>query len=63
MLAVNRADDGEAYARQLLRRGTSSDELRAIIIHCALYVGFPKAIAAIQTVKRIYQEVDQSTQT
>ena len=63
MLAVNRADDGEAYARQLLRRGTSFDELRAMIIHCALYVGFPKAIAAIQTVKRIYQEVNQSTHT
>ena len=56
MLAVNRADDGEAYARQLLRRGTTFDELRAIIIHCALYVGFPRALAAIQTVKRIYQE-------
>ena len=33
-----------------------------IIIHCALYVGFPKAIAAIQTVKRI-QEVNPTVQT
>ena len=63
MLAVNRADDGEAYARQLLRRGTSFDELRAIIIHCALYVGFPRAIAAIQTVKRIHQEINPTAQT
>jgi len=63
MLAVNRADDGEAYARQLLRRGTSFNELRAIIIHCALYVGFPRAIAVIQTVKRIYQEVGPSVQS
>jgi len=38
--------------------GVSRSEICELIRHCALYAGFPVAVAGFRTVARVFQEMD-----
>jgi alkylhydroperoxidase/carboxymuconolactone decarboxylase family protein YurZ len=51
MDALNREEEFKLHVRPALRNGVTAEELRALLIQAAVYVGVPAANAAFRWVK------------
>jgi 3-oxoadipate enol-lactonase/4-carboxymuconolactone decarboxylase len=51
MLALNREEEFKLHARPALANGVSPDELRALLLHAAIYAGVPAANSAFRWCK------------
>lgn len=48
LIALNKPEELKVHLRGGINNGLSSDELREIVIHSAIYAGFPAALSAMQ---------------
>ncbi|WP_087974134.1 carboxymuconolactone decarboxylase family protein [Oceanobacillus rekensis] len=46
----------EVHFQASLKVGLTEDEIKEIIIHCAGYTGFPKAVQAMGIANRVFQQ-------
>ena len=46
MVALNRADELRMHVRAALNNGVTQDEIKEILLHCAIYCGVPAANSA-----------------
>jgi len=53
MVALHREEEFKLHVRPALRNGVTIDELRAILMHTAVYAGVPAANAAFRWVKEV----------
>ncbi len=53
MVALNRGEELRLHLRAARNNGVSADEIREVLLHCAVYCGVPAANSAFQAAKEI----------
>lgn len=52
------ADQLQFHFNSALNIGMSLEELTEVVIHCAVYAGFPRAVSALTILKEVYEKRD-----
>lgn len=56
LVAMNREAELRLHLRGALRNGVSQDEIKALLLHCAIYCGVPAANAAMRVAEEVFAE-------
>ena len=56
MVALNRAEELRLHLRAARNNGVTADEIREVLLHCAVYCGLPAANAAFRAAREILAE-------
>jgi 4-carboxymuconolactone decarboxylase len=59
MVALNRNEELRLHLRAAANNNVSMEEIREVLLHCAIYCGVPAANAAFHTAKEIFREQNQ----
>ncbi len=60
MVALNRGDELRLHVRAAANNGVTRDELRELLLQCAIYCGVPAANTAFHIAQDVFNEVDAS---
>jgi 4-carboxymuconolactone decarboxylase len=60
MVALNRGDEFRMHVRAAFNNGVTRDEIKELLLHCALYAGLPAANAAYHLAEDVFAELDRS---
>lgn len=60
MVALNRSEELRLHLRAAANNGVSADDIREVLLHCAIYCGVPAANAAFHAAKEVLSERDPS---
>lgn len=63
MVALNRTDEFRLHVRAAANNGVTRDQIKEVLLQCAIYCGVPAANAAFHHAAEIFAEVDTSAQT
>jgi 4-carboxymuconolactone decarboxylase len=58
MIALNRGDEFRMHVRAAANNGVTRDELKEVILQCAIYVGVPAANAAFHMAQEVFVQMD-----
>jgi 4-carboxymuconolactone decarboxylase len=61
MVALNRGEELRLHLRAASNNGVSPEEIREVLLHCAIYCGVPAANAAFHAAKEIFNEGVKAT--
>ena len=61
MVALNRSDEFKLHLRAAFNNGVTRDELKEVLLHCAIYAGVPAANSAFHMAQEIFTETDKSS--
>jgi 4-carboxymuconolactone decarboxylase len=56
MVALNRGDELRLHLRAAANNGVTPEEIREVLLHCAVYCGIPAANAAFHAAKEVLNE-------
>lgn len=56
MVAMNRGEELRLHLRAARNNGVSADEIREVLLHCAVYCGVPAANAAFHAAKEVFAQ-------
>jgi 4-carboxymuconolactone decarboxylase len=56
LIALNRGEELRLHLRAAVNNGVSAEEIREVLLHCAIYCGVPAANAAFQAAKEVLNE-------
>ena len=56
MVALNRDEELRLHLRAAAKNSVTVDEIREVLLHCAVYCGVPAANAAFRTAKEVFSE-------
>jgi 4-carboxymuconolactone decarboxylase len=56
LVTLNRMDELAMHVRAALRNGLTPDEIKEVLLHCAIYCGVPAANAAFHVAQRALDE-------
>ena len=56
LVALNRMDELEMHVRAALRNGLTADEIKEVLLHCAVYCGVPAANSAFKIAQQVLEE-------
>ncbi|HKP10044.1 MAG TPA: 4-carboxymuconolactone decarboxylase [Gaiella sp.] len=56
LVALNRPEELEMHLRAALRNGVTPEEIREVLLHCAVYCGVPAANGAFAIARRVLEE-------
>lgn len=56
MVALNRSDEFCVHIRAALNNGVTQDEIKEILLHCAIYCGVPAANSAFHLASQVLAE-------
>jgi len=56
MVALNREEELILHLRAAANNGVSEEEIREVLLHCAIYCGAPAANSAFRTAKKLFSE-------
>jgi len=56
MIALNRDEELRLHLRAAANNGVTVDEIREVLLHCAVYCGVPAANAAFRIAKEVFSE-------
>jgi 4-carboxymuconolactone decarboxylase len=56
MVALNRGEELRLHLRAATNNGVTPDEIREVLLHCAVYCGVPAANAAFHAAKEVLNE-------
>src|SRR5262249_10642659 len=56
LVALNRMDALEMHVRAALRNGLTTDEIKEVLLHSAVYCGVPAANSAFKIAQRVLEE-------
>jgi 4-carboxymuconolactone decarboxylase len=56
LVALGRMDELELHLRAALRNGVTPDEIKEVLLHCAVYCGVPAANSAFAVAQRVLDE-------
>jgi alkylhydroperoxidase/carboxymuconolactone decarboxylase family protein YurZ len=59
MVALNRGEELRLHLRAAANNGVSEEEIREVLLHCAVYCGVPAANAAFQAAKEILAQAEE----
>ncbi len=59
MVALNRGDEFRMHVRAAFNNGVTRDEIKEVLLHCAIYCGVPAANAAFHMAGDVFAEMDR----
>ena len=59
LIALNRTEQQVGHFQRALNNGVTKDELLEVITHLAFYGGWPVAMSAAQTAKKVFEGGDK----
>ncbi len=59
MVALNRGEELRLHLRAAANNGVTEEEIREVLLHCAVYCGVPAANAAFQAAKEILAQAEE----
>ena len=60
MIALNRGDELRMHVRAAANNGVTRDEIKEVLLQCAIYCGVPAANAAFHMAQNVFDEMDQA---
>jgi len=61
MVALNRGEELRLHLRAAANNGVTTEEIREVLMHCAIYCGVPAANAAFHAAKEIFSQSGEAT--
>ena len=61
LVALNRMDELALHVRAARRNGLTPDEIKEVLLHCAIYCGVPAANAAFAVAQRVLDEAPEAS--
>lgn len=61
MVALNRSDEFRMHVRAALNNGVTQDEVKELLLHCAIYCGVPAANSAFHIASEVLAEGDNTS--
>ena len=58
MVALNRGDEFKMHVRAAFNNGVTRDEIKEVLLQCAVYAGVPAANAAFHQAQQAFDEMD-----
>ena len=59
MVALNRGEELRLHLRAAANNGVTPEEIREVLLHCAVYCGVPAANAAFHAAKEVFNELEK----
>jgi len=60
MVALNRGEELRLHLRAAKNNGVTEEEIREVLMHCAVYCGVPAANAAFHAAKDVFAEAGEA---
>ena len=60
MIALNREEEFRMHVRAAFNNGVTQDEIKEVILQCAIYAGVPAANSAFHQAAQVFAEMEQS---
>jgi 4-carboxymuconolactone decarboxylase len=57
MVALNRTDEFKLHVRAAFNNGVTQDEIREVLLHCAIYAGVPAANSAFHQAEEVFAQL------
>lgn len=58
MVALNRGDEFKMHVRAAFNNGVTRDEIKEVLLQCAIYAGVPAANTAFHLAQQVFDEMD-----
>lgn len=58
MIALNRGDEFRMHVRAAANNGVTRDEIKEVLLQCAIYCGVPAANVAFHQAQEVFAEMD-----
>ncbi|MBM3537834.1 MAG: 4-carboxymuconolactone decarboxylase [Alphaproteobacteria bacterium] len=58
MIALNRADEFKMHVRAAFNNGLTRDDIKEVILQCAIYVGVPAANSAFHQAEEVFAAME-----
>ncbi|HEX4985047.1 MAG TPA: 4-carboxymuconolactone decarboxylase [Burkholderiales bacterium] len=63
LVALNRPDELRLHLRAAANNGVTRDEIKELLMQCAIYCGVPAANAAFHMAKEVFTDMDSPSRT
>ena len=63
MVALNRSEEFKLHVRAAFNNGVTRDEIKEVLLQCAIYAGVPAANSAFHMTQQVFDEMDAATPT
>ncbi len=60
MIALNREEEFRMHVRAAFNNGVTQDEIKEVILQCAIYAGVPAANSAFHQAGQVFAEMEQA---
>ncbi|MHB8494428.1 MAG: 4-carboxymuconolactone decarboxylase [Casimicrobiaceae bacterium] len=57
MVALNRGDEFRLHLRGAFNNGVTQDEIKEVLLHCAIYAGVPAANSAYHMAEEVFAQI------
>jgi 4-carboxymuconolactone decarboxylase len=61
MVALNRPDEFRLHLRAAFNNGVTREEVREVLLHCAIYAGVPAANSAFHMAEEVFAQMASSS--
>jgi 4-carboxymuconolactone decarboxylase len=58
MVALNRSDEFKLHVRAAFNNGVTREEIREVLLHCAIYAGVPAANSAFHMAEEVFAQME-----
>ncbi len=58
MVALNRGEEFRLHVRAAFNNGVTREEIREVLLHCAIYAGVPAANSAFHMAEEVFAQMD-----
>jgi 4-carboxymuconolactone decarboxylase len=58
MVALNRPDEFRLHVRAAFNNGVTRDDIREVLLHCAIYAGVPAANSAFHMAEEVFAQME-----
>src|SRR5690349_1281331 len=59
MVALNRSDEFKLHVRAAFNNGVTRDEIKEVLLQCAIYAGIPAANSAFHMAQQVFEDLDK----
>jgi 4-carboxymuconolactone decarboxylase len=60
-VALNRSDEFRLHVKAAFNNGVTRDQIKEVLLQCAIYCGVPAANSAFHHAAEVFQEMDKTT--
>jgi 4-carboxymuconolactone decarboxylase len=60
MVALNRSDEFKLHVRAAFNNGVTREEIKEVLLHCAIYAGVPAANSAFHMAEEVFAQMEAS---